>query len=134
MPLDHAEAFKWLRRAAEAGCPQAQHALGGLYHDGLGCRQDSLRAEVWFRRAFEEGIWEAGNNLAAMLARRGDVAGAADIWASVAEEGEPNAQCNLGMCYMRGLGREPDPARAKEWLEKAVAQGHQMAADAITTL
>jgi len=42
----------------------------------------------------------------------------------LANQGDPNAQVNLGNLYMRGLGVEQDYAIAYEWYAKAARQGH----------
>ncbi|MDR0890086.1 MAG: sel1 repeat family protein [Oscillospiraceae bacterium] len=43
---------------------------------------------------------------------------------SLAEQGDANAQCNLGDCYWDGEGIEKDYAKAVHWYLKAVEQGH----------
>jgi len=40
-----------------------------------------------------------------------------------AEQGEPAAQNNLGVCYLSGTGVRADPAEAAKWFRKAAAQG-----------
>ena len=42
----------------------------------------------------------------------------------LANQGDPNAQVNLGNLYMRGLGVEQDYGVAYEWYAKAARQGH----------
>ena len=42
----------------------------------------------------------------------------------LANQGDPNAQVNLGNLYMRGLGVEQDYGIAYEWYAKAARQGH----------
>lgn len=41
-----------------------------------------------------------------------------------AEQGDPDAQFNLGCCYDKGHGCEQDLNKAKEWFQKAAEQGH----------
>jgi len=133
-PRDLAEAARWYRRGAKAGFPQAQYTLGLLHLEGQGVERDPRKAEAWFRYAARQGVAEARNNVAALCAQRGEVSEAAEIWKVLAAEGEPNAQCNLGMCFMRGIGRERDPQSARSWLQKAAAQGHRMAQHALVQL
>src|SRR6202142_4009614 len=52
-----------LRQHAAKGDPQAQTALGKLYRDGLGVRQDLPEAVRWFRQAADQGYAEAANCL-----------------------------------------------------------------------
>lgn len=134
LPRDLVQAAMWYRRSAKAGFPQAQYTLGILHLEGQGVEKDIEKAEAWFHYAAKQGVPEAKNNLAALCAQRGEVGQAARIWAELAAKGEPNAQCNLGMCYMRGVGQELDIKKAREWLEKAAAQGHRMAQSALVQL
>lgn len=134
LPADAGEAMKWYERSAEAGFPKAQYTLGMLYLDGTGTKKDMQMAELWMRFAAKQGNQEAKNNLATMHAQRGEVEQAAEIWAELAAAGEVNAQCNLGMCFMRGMGRPRDLHEARRWLAKAADQGHQMALQALMQL
>ena len=47
MPLDHTEAAKWFRMAAEQGYENAQYLLGRMYSEGDGVVQDDLEAYAW---------------------------------------------------------------------------------------
>jgi len=134
VPVESAEAAKWYEWSAEAGFPKAQYTLGMIYLEGQGVQKDFRKAEMWLRFAAKQGNAEAKNNLATMHAQRGEVDQAAEIWLELARNGEPNAQCNIGMCYMRGAGREQDLSEARKWLRKAQKQGHQMAAQALVQL
>lgn len=49
-----------------------------------------------------------------------------------AEQGNANAQSNLGMMYENGLGVPQDKALAKAWFTKACTNHHQKACEAIT--
>ncbi len=55
VPRDHAEAAKWLRRAAENGHPAAQVELAMLHSDGLGVDRDANAAATWLRKASAQG-------------------------------------------------------------------------------
>ena len=44
-----------------------------------------------------------------------------------AEQGDADAQFNLGLCYSKGEGVAQDKAAAAKWLRKAAEQGHQAA-------
>ncbi len=41
-----------------------------------------------------------------------------------AEQGNADAQYNLGKCYLEGIGVEKDEAQAKRWLQKAADNGN----------
>jgi TPR repeat protein len=42
----------------------------------------------------------------------------------LAEKGNPIAQYNIGLMYMRGLGVQKNPSVAVQWFEKSAAQGY----------
>ena len=52
-------------------------------------------------------------------------------WKPAAEQGHMEAQTSLGVLYMTGGGVEQDLDKAKEWLQRAAAQGDENAAGMI---
>jgi len=63
------------------------------------------------------------NDLGNAYFRQKDYGDAVKCFAQAAEQGHPQAQCNLGICYMDGLGVGKDEAEAVKWLSKASEQG-----------
>ncbi len=64
---DYAAAHRELQPLAEGGDARAQRLVGLLYRDGLGVRQDSVRAYMWFElaaRGGQNGAAELRNELA----------------------------------------------------------------------
>jgi cell division septation protein DedD len=61
-------------------------------------------------------LWNAGNH-----------AGAVAQWRPLAEEGNPDAQFNLGQAYRLGKGVAADQRIAQSWFQKAAQQGHAQA-------
>ena len=55
-PVNHAEAFKYCRLAAERGHAPAQALLGGMYFRGDGVAQNNVEAARWIRRSAEQGL------------------------------------------------------------------------------
>ena len=51
-----------------------------------------------------------------------------------AEQGDADAQYNLGNCYGRGEGVEQDKAEAVKWYHKAAEQGNKNAKEALKRL
>ncbi len=49
------------------------------------------------------------------------------VWMGQAEEGNVDAQNYVGEIYLKGLGIEPDYAKAASWFEKSAAQGSRRA-------
>ena len=51
-----------------------------------------------------------------------------------AEQGDAQAQNNLGVCYYLGYGVQKDLTQAEFWLRKAADQGHAKARKALKKL
>lgn len=64
LPLDHVQAVKWLRLAADQGHADAQVRLGVCYADGKGVAADSAEEVKWYRLAAQQGHPRAQANLA----------------------------------------------------------------------
>ena len=47
-----------------------------------------------------------------------------DNYRKLAEQGDANAQCSLGLCYAKGEGVEKDFKEAVKWYRKSAEQGH----------
>ena len=63
--------------------------------------------------------------MAALAAyQRGDYATALREWRPLAEQGNPEAQFNLGAMYERGQGVTQDDTEAARWYRKAAEQGN----------
>ncbi len=58
---------------------------------------------------------------------RGDYATALKEWRPLAEQGDANAQFNLGSMYEYGEGVPQDDVQARMWLNLAAAQGNELA-------
>src|SRR4029078_1438391 len=70
VPLDHAEAAKWYRKAAEQGYAKAQWYLGLEYYRGrTGLPRNFSEAVKWQRKAADQGIAEAQIELGNMYYR-----------------------------------------------------------------
>jgi TPR repeat protein len=57
--VDHEQAAKWYRRAAERGHARAQSLLADCYANGIGVRRDFDEAVAWLRKAAEQGDADA---------------------------------------------------------------------------
>ena len=58
---------------------------------------------------------------------RGNYATALSEWRPLAEEGDAQAQLHLGLLYANGDDVQQDYTKARQWYEKAAAQGYAMA-------
>ena len=65
--LDHIEAVRWYRKAADQGYTAAQSNLGAMYAEGLGVPRDLRQAAAWWRMAAAQGNAEASTNLQTVL-------------------------------------------------------------------
>lgn len=61
--------------------------------------------------------------------QQGDYAKAVAEWGPLAEQGDADAQFNLGQAYKLGRGVQTSLPTALEWYRKAAAQGHLRAED-----
>lgn len=140
-----------LKRGADRGDADAQYMLAICYRDGDGAAQSPLQAARWFVAAADQGHAEAAYE-AAMCLRSG-VSGALpsgmqesavyyqrdgvvtskletsafDYFRFAAQQDHLESQFELGMCYVRGAGVAADSDAAREWLQRASAQGHARA-------
>lgn len=63
------QAFAWAYRAAMAGLPKAEYALGYFYEVGIGVAQDVHQAVPWYLKAAEHGEKRATKRLRQLPAR-----------------------------------------------------------------
>ena len=115
--------FKRFLALAEAGSIWAMAWVGYCFYLGHGVARDAGRAEHWYRRSCEAGCTRAILDLGRVLARRGDFAGAADVFSQgVADDWAPAlfwaAQYRLKRPTTRKSREE-----ARALLERAVAKG-----------
>jgi TPR repeat protein len=59
--------------------------------------------------------------------QRGNFAAAVKEWRPLADQGDPDAQFNLGQAYRLGRGVPTDLRIAQSWFQKAAAKGHEQA-------
>ena len=121
---DYSESVKWYRKAAGQGNVEAQNRLGNCFYLGQGVPKDVAEAAVWYHRAADQGFAPAQYNYGRFLFRGPQQNEAVRWWREAAEQGEVNAQCDLAICYLRGLGVAQDEEEGWRWLYKAKAGGH----------
>jgi TPR repeat protein len=125
------DAIRWYRKAAEAGQPESQHALGVAYFNGRGVPADLDTAAAWIASAAHANYPAAQFQLGVMYCTgKGvpmDYAQGVSWYEQAAQAGHALAQYNLAVMLSKGQGCEADPARAAVWLEKAAEQGVEQA-------
>lgn len=99
---DYSQAVCWYKKAAELGHPVAALNLGNKYMNGQGVVKDEKEAVKWWRKAAEAQI----PNVVPCV----------------------DAQYNMGMVYLEGIGGTPiDKTMALKWFKKAAANGSTQA-------
>lgn len=124
-PGDAAAAY---RKAAAAGSAEAMTALGVLYAQGSGVKQDYAEAKNWFEKGAGAGHVLAMSNLASLhgggLGVPKDMAIARRWFEKAAAANYNEAMFQLGLMAQDGDGGPKDNAAAKIWFEKAAALDH----------
>lgn len=59
--------------------------------------------------------------------QKGDYVGAVKEWRPLAEQGDPEAQYNIGLLYLDGKGVPQNPAEAVNWFRRAAEQDYEKA-------
>lgn len=124
---DYSEAAIYLQKAVDKGHSAARLPLAAMYREGMGVRQDPVRAFELFTISANEGYPSAQFTLGAIY-RAGegvetDYSMAYKWFLAAAQQGEEASQNNLGTMYEAGRGRRPDQTIALMWYEIAAANG-----------
>ena len=129
MAVDAPQAVQWLEKAANQGVIEAAVELGRLYTYGAaGVPPNGLQAAKWLEPAAAKGNAQA-ETLLAYLYSGGhgfphDLHKAVTLYESAAQQGDAEAQRNLGTLYcMGGLGIRWDPVNGYKWLLISAHQG-----------
>lgn len=134
------EALHWFECAAKQGMPQAQHALGVMYADGVGVPQDLARARDYLSAAAQQGMASAAFELTTLptsadgqgldaqqgeskVARKSLLANAKRLNAFAIQSSAEN-QFHLALLYEHGVGVACDKEEARKWYGAAAAQGY----------
>ena len=126
LPLDKAEAVKWIRKAAEQGDSESQDKLGDCYYNGDGIPKDYSEAVKWYRKAAEQGNYYAQLKLGDCYFKGDgvlqDKTEAEKWYCKVAENGFMT-QYGLGNRFYEGYNAPQDFSEAVKWFHKAAEQG-----------
>jgi uncharacterized protein len=97
-------ASKWLKRAAEAGLPEAQARWGRHIMNGRGWYFTKSRrlaaAERWLRQAAEQDYAPAMNSLGGLLREQEAYSEAMRWYIAASEQGHLNGRMRLASCYI----------------------------------
>lgn len=120
---DYSEARQWFKKAAAQGHVDAHNRLGELYLEGLGVRQDVEKAKKWFEKAADKGNADAQYTLGKIYYRQAFEQYSLDVH---------KYQTSLDVHKTRQSAKQilavhPGFLKAKQWYEKAAAQGFEKA-------
>ncbi|WP_345271063.1 caspase family protein [Nibrella viscosa] len=126
---EYSRAFSLLSRHSHLLDAASQARLGAMYYNGEGVAVDYIKAEIWFRKAAEQGNARAKNGLGNLywFGRGGltkDPIEALRWFKESANQGDPRGQYSLGVMYENGYGVARDYGQAVSWYRKAAEQGH----------
>ena len=146
---DYKTAYQLILPLAKKGYSKAQYSLGMMYEKGKGVNKDSDRAKKWFQYAADQGLAKAQkklnsnqegnpktldqnsiklntknleNGLNAL--NKKNYATAHKLFLELAEQGNVDAQYNLGLMYGKGKGVKKDYRKAIKWWVLAANQGN----------
>lgn len=122
VPANEQEALRWLTLAAENLHVEAAYQLACRYENGQGLPEDQAEAFKWFHEAASGGhgparyrlsqAYEVGDGVPQNSRRA--------VWSlmEAAESGMPEAQCKIGLYYLKGHMDlvNQDNERALRWL------------------
>jgi TPR repeat protein len=133
------EALVILRPLADAGDPEAQSTLAGMYINGWGVEPDFAEGMALLERAASRGNARAAFNLGRLYATGEgvprDCERALTYFHAPAEAGNPLAQINLADLYATGgLCVTRDPARAAALYRSAAEKGNPVAQHALASM
>jgi len=107
----------WLAGAAD-GTEDLEAGIEA-YNNG-----DLVTAMSKYRAAVSAGSTEALVRLAWIYDQSEDNELAVDLYRQAADLGHPGGEFGIGEMYAKGEGIEKDTAAARQWFERAAAQGH----------
>ncbi len=107
----HSEALKWFILAADKGNSDAQYNLGLMYANGQGVNKNYREALRWCRLAAKQGHCASAEWLRSVAQR-------------YANQGDSDAQFQLGLMYETGKGVPRNYCDAFKWFRLAAQQGN----------
>ncbi len=131
--------FNKLLRKAQNGDAFAQYRLGGYFYSGYGVAEDKGEAVKWYRKAAEHkkdgyatllAQLELGNCYYNGEGVNEDKKEAVKWYRKAAEQGNRDALCRLGICYLDGQNREA----AMHYLREAASRGNHEASEKLKSI
>jgi TPR repeat protein len=144
------KALSWYHKSADQGDSDAQANLGVMYQNGTGVDKSNEQAVFWYRKSADQGN-ASGENLLGVMSvieaypkikeaetKKDDKEVAAKLreeadllfkeavswFRKSADQGNSQAQLNLGVMYQKGFGTEENNEQAVSWFRKSAEQGN----------
>ena len=119
---DATAAERCFREKAEAGDAAAQWWLGASYQYGVGAEKNHRRALHWYRLAARQGSQPAQDMLQALSGQARERQLEQQLLEH-AEQGDAQAQYEVGRRFWNGDGVDQDHKQAADWFDRAARQG-----------
>lgn len=120
------EAVKWFKRAIELGNTEGYHGIGRMYFTGSGIDRDYDKAYAWWSRGAALGDERCKGNLEQYYENDKPIK-TPDAMIAKAQNGDPEAQYELGQAYVWGRAVPRDFEQSAYWLRKAARAGNMQA-------
>ena len=112
------EAKPIFEKLAIQGHPLAQYKIGVIYGHYLGKKQDLEKAQFWYRKAANNGVFSAQHDLGIMLMEGKKYVEAVKWFEEAGRNGIVMSQYNAGTLYMK-IPEIQNTDKAYYWLKKA---------------
>ena len=119
---DATAAERCFREKAEAGDAAAQWWLGASYQYGVGAEKNHRQALHWYRLAARQGSQPAQDMLQALSGQARERQREQQLLEH-AEQGDAQAQYEVGRRFWNGDGVDQDHKQAADWFDRAARQG-----------
>ena len=119
---DATAAERCFREKAEAGDAAAQWWLGASYQYGVGAEKNHSQALHWYRLAARQGSQPAQDMLQALSGQARERQLEQQLLEH-AEQGDAQAQYEVGRRFWNGDGVDQDHKQAADWFDRAARQG-----------
>ena len=149
--MNRDEIYGWLRKCHTQGYSGEQLFPRNSYENDasekkeIGVQQNAAAGAVTEHQAAEQGgtpaqygVYQKYNPAVQKLLpvakshdREKDAAAVAAFirYCKAAEQGDAQAQYNLGVCYEKGIGVTKNPEEARKWFREAAEQGYKLAVE-----
>ena len=117
-------AAEWYLKAADQGNAHAQYNVGVMYGNGEGLERSSDKALTYLKMSADQGYEKAIQALDLIV----------NDLIEQADQGNVQAQRNVGIMYSGGIGVDEDLTIAVKYLKMAADQGDEDAAKRLKSL